>query len=283
MDHLSFDYCRPATAEEAVAALGVPGTRVIAGGTDLIIAMREGKLRPTCLVDVSAIPDMTGIRWKENILEIGAATAFADIAADPFVREEFTALAQAASKVGSPQIRHRGTVGGNIATGSSAGDTLCPLTAFDCRVELAGSEGRRICSLDELWSPEQQAALGERTILTKIFLERGSAPWTSVFVKLGRRESLAISRLSLSVCLRRGTDGPIRDARVAVGSAGRHAYRVPEAETLLCGCLPGALDVRAVQDALSAAVHRALGNRATVRYKAQAIRELFSQAMEELR
>ncbi len=283
MDHLRFDYRRPATVEEAVESLGIPGTRVIAGGTDLIIAMREGKLRPAVLVDVSSIPEMTGIRTEENVMEIGAATVFTDIAENPLVRSEFAALAQAASKVGSPQIRHQGTVGGNLATGSSAGDMLCPLAAFNCRVELAGPEGRQIRTLDELWSPECQAGLGESTILTKVLLARESIPWRSVFVKLGRRESLAISRLSLSLCLRQGPDQKVREARVAIGSAGRHAYRVREAEMLLSGCSPDAWDVSAVQDALSAAVRRVLGARATARYKAQAVRELFSQAMDEMK
>ena len=282
MEPLNFDYLRPATLAEAVEALQTPGRRVIAGGTDLILAIKEKKVQPACLVDISGIPELSGIREKENVLEIGAASAFTDIAGNPVIRQKFLALSEAASKVGSPQIRNRGTIGGNLSTGSSAGDTICPLTAFSARVELVGPEGKRILPLEDFWREEGQRGLSESTVLTRVLLETGKVPWTSTFVKLGRRESLAISRLSLTLCLRFAANGTICEARTAVGSAGRHAYRVTEAETLLQGRTMSGADARDVEEALSAAVCRALGTRSTVRYKAQAVQELYRQALDRI-
>ena len=283
MDRLEFSYVRPSTVADALEALAKPGARAIAGGTDLMIEIKERKTACTELVDVSEIPGLGQIRVTEDRIEIGAAAAFTQIASHPVLREEYTALAQAAGKVGSPQIRNRGTIGGNLVTGSSAGDTLCPLTAFGASLTIAARSGEIAVDMDHFWSEAVRAVLAAGGLLTKVTLPRRERPWKSVFVKLGRRESLAISRESLTVAA--AVDGELRiaEARVAVGSAGRHAYRVPAAEAALAGRRYPEVDPGQVEAALAQAVHDALGSRSTVRYKAQAVKGLLGQALEDLR
>lgn len=282
MNKLSFDYIRPTSVQEAVTALQTPDARVIAGGTDLMIEMKEQRKPGGILVDVTAIPEMTEIWVSDDVVKIGAAVSFTDISNHPIIRQEFTALAQAASLVGSPQIRNRGTIGGNVSTGSSAGDTLCPLTAFGADLLLVGPEGEEIINIIDFWASDRQKELSVRTLLVKIILHRNITPTSSSFIKLGRRESLAISRLSVALTIRRGAGGHILEAFAAIGSAGRHAYRVPEVGPLMMGKFPGDVDRFAVEKSLSDAVSRTLGTRSTARYKAQAVQALGRQAMEQL-
>lgn len=283
MDGLKFSYVRPLTVADALEALERPGARAIAGGTDLMIGIKERRTDCAELVDVSEIPELRQIRVTGERIEIGAAATFTQIAAHPVLRGEYTALAQAAEKVGSPQIRNRGTIGGNLVTGSSAGDTLCPLAAFGASLTIAGQSGETTVDMDGFWSEAIRAALAAGGLLTNVTLPRRERPWKSVFVKLGRRESLAISRESLTVAAAADGEMRITEARVAVGSAGRHAYRVPAAEAAIAGRRCSEIDPGRVEAALARAVHNALGSRSTVRYKAQAVKGLFGQALEDLR
>jgi len=136
----TFAYARPATVAEAVALLAEhgPEARLLAGGTDLIIRLRDGSARPSIVIDTKRIADLDDrIREADGSLVIGARTVMTEIAADPRVRRDFAALAQAASVVGSVQIRNRATLAGNICNGSPAADTAPSLLVFGAVVVAA--------------------------------------------------------------------------------------------------------------------------------------------------
>lgn len=282
MDKLDFSYVRPLTVKEAAEALCVPGAKVIAGGTDLMIELKERKTSCACLVDITAIDELTAIHVTDKQIEIGAAVPFTEIARHPVIRAEYTALAQAVSKVGSPQIRNRGTIGGNLSTGSSAGDSLCPLTAFGADLVIADQMGRKTVNIADFWDAAVRDGLSTKKLLTQIILPRQLQPMQSVFIKLGRRESLAISRLSLTMAVSLDSNHRIADARAAIGSAGRHAYRVPEAENLLRGKLYTEVDQQRLEYELANAIQKTLGARSTAQYKAQAVKGLCRQAEKSL-
>src|SRR5262245_5940103 len=148
----TFAYERPGHLDEAVALLaaGGPEARPLAGGTDLIIRLRDGTIRPRTVVDVKGLAELdAGIAdAAEGGLRFGARTVMTDITEDPRVRRDFQALAEAAAVVGSVQIRNRATLAGNIGNASPAADTPPSLLVFGARVELVGPGGTRTVALD---------------------------------------------------------------------------------------------------------------------------------------
>jgi carbon-monoxide dehydrogenase medium subunit len=149
-----FAYARPATLAEAVALLAErgPDARVLAGGTDLIIRLRDGSATPSVVVDVKRVPELApGIREDGGTLVIGATTVMTDIAAHPAIRHHAPALAEAAAVVGSVQIRNRATLGGNLCNASPAADTAPALLVHGAIVVAAGPDGTRRLPVDELF------------------------------------------------------------------------------------------------------------------------------------
>jgi carbon-monoxide dehydrogenase medium subunit len=142
----TFAYARPTTLAEAVALLAThgPDARLLAGGTDLVIRLRDGTVRPTVVIDVKRIAELSpAIREERGRLVVGATTVMTDIAADERVRRDFPALAEAAAVVGSVQIRNRATLAGNICNASPAADTAPPLFVYGAEVVAVGSVGTR--------------------------------------------------------------------------------------------------------------------------------------------
>src|SRR5512141_1105676 len=149
-----FAYARPASLDEAVALLAErgPDARVLAGGTDLIIRLRDGSLAPSLVVDIKRIPELApGIRVVDGRLVIGATTVMTDIARHPVVRRELAALADAAAVVGSVQVRNRATLAGNLCNASPAADTAPALLVHGAVVVAVGPDGTRRVAVEDLF------------------------------------------------------------------------------------------------------------------------------------
>src|SRR5689334_530699 len=142
-----FAYERPDRLDDAVAILagaGSGGARLLAGGTDLIIRLRDGTARPEVVVDVKRIADLdAGVRVADDRLVIGGRAVMTDISAHPVVRRAFTALAESAAVVGSVQIRNRATLAGNIGNASPAADTVPSLLVYGATIVVRGARGER--------------------------------------------------------------------------------------------------------------------------------------------
>ena len=165
-----FDYYAPETLAEATALLTEHGAeaRIIAGGTDLIIFMNDKVLAPQVVIDVTRIPDLTGLCFDpETGLRIGAATKYRTIELSAEVKQHYPYLQQGAEEVGSVQIRNLGTPGGNIATASPAGDFLTPLLAGAATARLASSRGERtVRSMSSSWDRARRCWPPTRSSLT---------------------------------------------------------------------------------------------------------------------
>ena len=141
-------YRRVADEAELLAALAEPGSAILAGGTDLLVKMRGGLIRPEVLVDVARVPSLRGIRPGGSAIEIGAAVPESEVLASPDVRERLPLLAEAVRCLGSVQIRNRGTLGGNLANASPAADSAVPLLLYDAELDLVGPSGERSVPLE---------------------------------------------------------------------------------------------------------------------------------------
>jgi CO/xanthine dehydrogenase FAD-binding subunit len=169
----AFSYQRPTAIADAVALLAEHGSdaRLLAGGTDLIIRLRDGTVRPSVVVDVKRIRELDpAIREVDGWLVIGATTVMTDIAADERIRRRFTALAEAAAVVGSVQIRNRATLAGNLCNASPAADTAPSLLVYGAEVVVAGPGGSRRIPIDALFVRSGVTTLRPGELMTSIEL-----------------------------------------------------------------------------------------------------------------
>ena len=199
----TFQYVRPVAIADAIALLAEhgPAARILAGGTDLLIRLRDGSASASVVVDVKRIPEMRpGIDRVDGHLRIGATTVMADICADPLVRRLFPALADAASVVGSVQIRNRATLAGNLCNASPAADTAPPLLVHGAIVEAVGPDGERRFPLDRLFVRSGVTTLRPGELVTAIELPLPTGRTGSAHVRRTRRRGHDLASVTLA-CL----------------------------------------------------------------------------------
>lgn len=277
-------YLSPKSLDEALAFMQQYAGHIkpYAGGTDLMVQLREraAKLADTrWMMDLQHLPELRGITEQENTITIGAMETHTHMAEDPIIHRYAKMLALAASQVGSPQVRNRGTVGGNVANASPAADTISPLAAMNAAATVASACGVRKVPLQELYTPRGKSALEPDEIIISFEIEK-LAGWSTAFTKLGRRKALAISRLNTSVALR-VEDGKIVDARIAPGCVFSAPDRVRSAEALLIGKVPDdALFAEAAQEVAQEMIRRT-GVRWSTAYKEPALIAVVEQTLQQ--
>jgi carbon-monoxide dehydrogenase medium subunit len=209
-------YKRAKTVQEACLFMMDPSTRVIAGGTDILLKAR-GFPSPITLVDISGITEINGVRQAGDGIRIGAATRLAEVVrAASLQAEPYRALVQAAIQVGSPQIRNLATLGGNLCNASPSADTAAPLLALDAYVELESQGGKRIIQLAEFFQGPGKTILAEAELLTSIFLPAQPGGAKSVYLKHCPRRAMDLAFVGVAVWSSCQTDQQIRIALSAV-------------------------------------------------------------------
>ena len=215
----AFDYERPDRLADALALLAGDadgGARPLAGGTDLIIRIRDGSIRPATVVDVKSIAEFTrDIRIEDGWLRVGARTTMTDLMRDERIQRDYTALAEAAAYVGSVQIRNRATLAGNICNASPAADTAPALLAFGARVVAVGQGGRRVIPLDDFFVRSGVTTLVPGELVEAIEMPLPSGDRGSVHARRTRRRGHDLASVTLAVTI---DDRGI--TRVSYGSVG---------------------------------------------------------------
>ena len=184
----AFEYVRPTSVEEAVAALVEHGddAKVLAGGHSLLPLMKLRLAMPAVLIDISRIPDLSYVRVEGDEVAIGAGTRHHELEKDAVAAAEVPILPYVASQVGDPQVRHRGTIGGTVAHSDPASDLPTALLALGGTVVVQGPDGRRSIPLTEFWLGFFETALAEDELIVEIRVPRtGSAGWA--YEKFTRR------------------------------------------------------------------------------------------------
>jgi CO/xanthine dehydrogenase FAD-binding subunit len=211
---------RPPNLDEALHLRAQhPEARVIQGGTDVMVELNFGHSRPPALIDVSEVAELRGWSRDDGTLVLGAGLTYTEAMTSP-VAELLPALAEASRTVGSPQIRNRGTLGGNLATASPAGDALPPLLAERAAVELASVRGTRALPLEEFLLGVKRTALAPDELVTAIRVRPSGGAQT--FMKVGPRNAMVIAVCSLAVVV----DVEEGEVRAAFGSAAVTVRRV---------------------------------------------------------
>jgi len=276
-----FDYRIPATFGEACDLLWEfrEEGKIIAGGTDLVIGLRKGDLRPRCLIDITRIEEVRKIEERENGISIGAGVTHSEIASSPLIRQFGKVLSEAASWIGSPQIRNLGTLGGNIVNASPAADTLPPLMVLDAVGRIVSKEGEREIPLCQIFSRPYETILKPYEILAQVHFPKLPLTIKSSFVRLARREAMAIARMSVAVIVQL-EKGRFEDVRISVGSVTPTPRRMSEAEGVLKGRAPDEEGLKLAAHWVSETMIRQSGIRPSTSYKKPVVEALLMRAMK---
>jgi CO/xanthine dehydrogenase FAD-binding subunit len=275
---VAVEFIQPTTWEEALAAKsGVPGSVPIAGGTDVMVDLNFDRARPEAIIDLTRVADLREWGEEDGLLRIGAGVSYTRVIAE--LGDRLPGLAMASRTIGSPQIRNRGTVGGNLGAASPAGDSHPPLMAVRADVELASTRGLRRVPVRDFYAGPKQNVVADDELIAAILV----APATGAeqFSKIGTRNAMVIAACSFALAI----DPIARRVGTGIGSAGPTPLAAHEAETFLEGVLgerdgweaPVPLGEAAVErfGELVAAAARPIDDvRSTAAYRREALRVL---------
>jgi CO/xanthine dehydrogenase FAD-binding subunit len=230
-----FDLLRPKTLAEALDMLAdrAPDVMPIAGGTNVVVALRERAYHSSVLLDVSGLADLRGIRKENGHVAVGGGTTITELVESELIAANGAPLAAAAAQLGNPLIRNRATVAGNLVDASPAADTAPPLLVLDAEVELASKDGRRVIPLDGFFVGvnETQRRPDELLVAVRWPVPGGAA----AFHKVGLRKAGACSVVTIAVRLACDEAGKCSMARIALGAVAPRPIRAHEAEDALVG------------------------------------------------
>lgn len=269
---------RPTSLAEVIDALSTtPDAHLLAGGTDFMVEVNFGHRRPHRIVALRRVGELRGWRRDSVVWDLGAMVTYRQVERE--LAGELPAMAAAARTVGSPQIRNAGTVGGNIATASPAGDMLPLLVSLDARVVCDGPDGRRIVPLCEFVAGPKQTDRRDGEVIVRVRFDRCAGP--QHFLKIGPRNAMAISTVSLALV----ADTDARRIRVGFGSAAPRPRRPDEAEAFASDAVgwdTGSVspdDVRTFGDMVAAATSPITDHRGTAEYRTYAVGVLARRAL----
>ena len=274
----TFEYARPATLAEAVALLDAhgPDARLVAGGTDLVIRLRDGTARPAVVIDVKRIVELRpAIREADGRVTISASTVMTDIAADDRVRRWFPALAEAAAVVGSVQIRNRATLAGNVCNASPAADTAPSLLVYGADVVAAGPGGTRRIAIADFFVRSGVTTLARGELVTAIELPVPARRQGAVHLRRTRRRGHDLA--SVTLCCAVDATGV---TRLAYGSVGpRPVLVVDESGVLADPAAPDDAKAAIFEQMFAGASPSPRSMRASPEYRLAMLRVLGGRAL----
>lgn len=234
-----FDFYQPATLKEASRLVkdNGPGGRFLAGGTDLVIALKEKGLLPKYVVDIKKIPGLSGIRENhDGSVTIGALTTMREIEVSPSVSKNYPFLAQSAAEVGSIQIRNRATIGGNMANATPSADTAPALIALNAAARVVGVGGERIVPLEEFFKGPGQTVMSADEILADVTIPRTDPSLVGDYIKFSPREMMDLAYVGVAVAYNFDErDKRCDGVRIVLGAVAPTPIRAKRAEAALEG------------------------------------------------
>lgn len=270
----------PKDVREVIELLAKYGSeaKLIAGGTDIVIELKNEKISPSVLIDISKLEEIKNIGEDGNYIVLGAGVTFTQIVESDLFKSNLRGFNKACRMVGSPQIRNKGTIGGNIAHGAAAADAAPPLICLESTVVLESLKGKREISLEKYYMDP----IRYDELLTSIRFKKPSEKQILTFSKLGLRKALAISRLTNSVMIELDDEKKIKSARAASGALAKTPVREHDVEDYLLGKSIDDDTIEGATEVLKASMESRLKGRSTLPYKSEAIRTTVREALEEV-
>jgi carbon-monoxide dehydrogenase medium subunit len=273
----TFDYARPESLAAALELLG-PGTVVLAGGTDLVTMRADGRIEPSTVVDVKAVPDLRFIEHGAEAVRVGATTTMAELAAER--GPELMAVVDGAAVVGSVQTRYRATLGGNVCRSSPAGDTLPGLLVLDAVAEAEGPAGSRRVPLREFFTGPGLNALEEGELLTGVAIPlRGGG---GAYSRLTYRAWMDLAVMGVAAWIRLEGDA-CSEASIAIGGMAPTPLLVDDAARTLIGTSLGEAELAAAAASAAEACAPIDDVRGSREYRLQGLRALLPRVVAAAR
>jgi carbon-monoxide dehydrogenase medium subunit len=262
-------YEAPRTLAAAVALLaGAKGhARVLAGGTDLLIHMRAGRVEPELLVDVKGIPEMTSIVAEDGGFRFGAAVSSMELLEHEAFSKAWPGVTEAAGLIGSTQIKGRATVGGNLCNASPAADSVPALIAAGAVASIVGPDGRREARVEDIATGPGKTSLAKGEIVASFLLPRRPPHSGDAYLRFIPRTEMDIAVVGAGINLTLDESGVCSAARVSLGAVAERALLVPDAAAALIGTRVDAEALERLAAAVSAACRPIDDKRGTKEYR----------------
>ena len=262
-------YERPETVDAAVALLagGPSRTRVLAGGTDLLVQLRAGMIEPDLVVDIKAIPEMRAISAEDGGFRIGAAVAGAELSEHPDVKKLWPGVVEAVDLIGSTQIQGRCTMVGNLCNASPAADSVPALIAADAAVRVIGPGGQRDLPVEDVVTGPGKTSLGDGEFVTSVFLPARPARSGDAYLRFIPRTEMDIAVVGAGISVTLDESGTCTAARVGLGAVAATPLLVPDAAAALIGTKIDDAALESLGSAASAACRPIDDKRGTIEYR----------------
>ena len=274
-----FQYHEPATLDEAVALLSGSNAQILAGGTDLLVELKEQLRRADCVVNIKKIPGLAGFAYDAKTgLRIGALATARELEISPIVMEKYRSLVQSVRELGSIQVRHRATIIGNVCRASPSADTIPPLIADGANIRIRGAAGERVLSLENFFLGPGKTVLKPGDVVIEVVVPPPAADTRKIYIKHGRRKAMELATVGVAV-----THVPGVETRIVLGAVAPTPIRARRAENLLRS---KRLTEELIAQAAAAAVaeSRPIGNvRASAEYRREMVGVLTRRALEAVR
>ena len=276
----SFELYAPKTIAEACRMKRQLQAPIVAGGTDVFVAMHGGGMRPEALIDIKGIEGLHEFSQTADHVTLGALTSHRFIEESEFFRTVYTALYEGCSQVGSVQIRQRGTLGGNICNAVPSADSIGPLLVFDALCIAASEEAERAIPLNDFFLGPKKTVLGPGELLKALVLPVPAPGTGSCYIKYTRRKAMDLALCGYSMRLTLDEDGTIVAARTALTTCAPTPIRGPKAEEYLLGKRASAVDLEALGPIAAEDAHPRSSWRASAEFRWKMIQELSVRAFQ---
>ena len=274
-DTESMTLLRPRSVEEALRLYAAnPGAVPLAGGTDFMVAWNAGEANGRTILDLSRLAPWKRIRLTKTGVRVGSLVTHRELQIHPLVRKRLPLLVEACATIGGGQIQARGTLGGNIANASPAGDTFPPLAVYEARVRLRTAGESRTLRFLDVFTGVKKTALAQGELIDSIEIDFPRRPARQSFRKVGTRAASAIAKTVAAGLLWLSADGRIREVRFALGSMAPTVRRLASVEALLAGKKPTSRLVEEAVDLLENDVSPIDDLRSTRAYRLEVSRNL---------
>ena len=263
------DYLAPASAEEAAKALAAGGdtARPLSGGTDLLVQLRAGRLKPGLIVDLKKIPGAIGIREEAGGFVIGASTSGAALGEHASLVRAWPGVVEATNLIGSTQIQGRASMAGNLCNASPAADSVPALVAARATCVVVGPTGRRTVPVEDIPVGPGRTSLAPGEFILEIRLPPRGAHAADAYLRSIPRTEMDIAVVGVGVNLTLGADGVITDARIALGAVGPTVIVAQEAAAVLVGTRAEEDVLARLDEAARAACHPISDKRGTAEFR----------------
>ena len=279
----NFVYLKPSSIEDAISALReYDDAHLLAGGTDLLVGMKNKIIEPKHIIALKGIPKIDSIGFETGF-KIGSLTTIREIEVSKVVREKIPLLGQAAGNLGSIQVRNQATIGGNLCNASPAADMAIALLAMDSKVRIASINNEKVIGLDQFFMGPGSTVLNRHDILLEIIIPNDIEQFKGIFIKLGNRNAMEIGIVNIAILLDADfKSGMCKDIKIALGAVAPTVIRARKAEEQLKGNTLNPELISEASEVASQETNPISDLRASAEYRKNMVKTLVGRGIREI-